>query len=298
MVAAAPMEGTERKEAARRPMISPEEATEEQRRPGGVLQSAAMSGQVFRLSHSKVQAFGTCRKLYWFRYVSGQPSPAPAPNAAGCVGTGIHRAMKALCETGEPADGAHELDAYLRMPAHECAGPGTDANRTAFELYEAGCAAHASIASEKRWAEIDTWAPWPSRGITVSARIDRADLLSGGGWQIIDWKTGAFEIDEVTDAQLDMGHIALRTSRRLANGEGVTAVAWNLRTGTRRVRVLQSDDARATMSLLANLAKRMQAEESFDAMPGTFCALCDWRSRCPEAEEVETRGWDAHAEED
>lgn len=254
-----------------------------------------MSGQMFRLSHSKAQAFAECRKLYWFRYVSGEPWPAAPPNPAGCVGTGVHRAMKVLCETGDPADGAHELGVYLRMPAHECAGPGTEAHRLAFQFYEAGCAAHASIDSEKRWAEIDTWAPWPSRGMTLSARIDRADIVRGSGWQIIDWKTGAFEVDEVTDAQLDIGHVALRTSQRMMDDAPVTAVAWNLRTGTRRVRALQKEDARATMARLANLAQRMQAEQGFEAMPGTFCALCDWRQRCPEAAEVETRGWDAHA---
>lgn len=253
-----------------------------------------MSGPMFRLSHSKAQAYAQCRKLYWFRYVSGEPWPPAVPNPAGCIGTGIHRAMRALCETGAPEDGAHELDAYLRMPAHECAGPGTAVYGTAFGIFETGCRAHASIESEKSWAEIDTWAPWPSRGVTLSARIDRADMVPGGGWQIIDWKTGAFEIDDVTDAQLDIGHIALRTSQRLLNDEPVTAIAWNLRTDTRRIRSLRRTDALATMSKLANLAERMQQEQPFDAMPGTFCALCDWRPRCPEAEEVETRGWDAH----
>lgn len=256
-----------------------------------------MGGPLFRLSHSKIQAFGQCRKLYWFQYVSGQRRPPAAPSAAGCIGTGVHRAMKTLCETGVVEDGAHELDAYLRMPAHGCAGPGTEAFRLAFEFYAAGCNAHGSIVSEKRWAELDTWAPWPSRGITVSARIDRADLLPGGAWQIIDWKTGTFDADDATDAQLDIGHIALRTSRQLGGEAPVTAVAWNLRTGERRVRELRPGDARATMQRLANLATSMQAEEDFDAMPGTFCGLCDWREQCGEAEEVEARGWDAYAEE-
>jgi len=253
-----------------------------------------MSGsQLFRLSHSKIQAFNRCRKSYWFRYLSGEPWPPDAPNPAGCIGTGVHLAMKTLCDTGDAADGANALDLYLRMPAHECAGPGTEAHRTAFALFARGCEAHALIESEDRWAEIDTWAPWPSRGITVSARIDRADRLADGTWQIVDWKTGAFDLDEVTDAQLDIGHIALRIGRQLGSEPLVTAVAWNLRSGQQRVRVLRRGDARATMQRLANLADRMQALTVFEASPGPSCRFCDWRPQCAEAERVETVGWDA-----
>jgi RecB family exonuclease len=253
-----------------------------------------MSGPpLFRLSHSKIQAFNRCRKSYWFRYLSGEPWPADTPNPAGCVGTGIHRAMKALCDTGDPDDGANALDVYLRMPAHECAGPGTDAYRSAFEMFARGREAHASIESEDRWAEIDTWAPWPSRGITVSARIDRADRMAGSAWQIIDWKTGSVDMDEITDAQLDLGHIALRIGRQLEGDASVTAVAWNLRSGQQRVRALRRGDALATMQRLANLADRMQSVTTFEATPGPFCRFCEWRPRCAEAETVESVGWDA-----
>src|SRR3712207_1648983 len=97
-----------------------------------------MSG-VFRLFHSKVASFDRCRKQYWFRYLSGLPRPPSEANAPGVIGTGVHRAMKALCDTGRPADGANVLGAYLRMPEHACAAPGTAAYGEAFDLYRRGC---------------------------------------------------------------------------------------------------------------------------------------------------------------
>jgi hypothetical protein len=109
------------------------------------------------------------------------------PNVAGCLGTGVHRAMKVLCETNDPETAARALDAYLRMPAHECAGPLQA--RTAFDLFERGSAAH--IDSERRPPGGTRMGALPSRGVTVTARVDRVDWLADGHYQIIDWKRAA-----------------------------------------------------------------------------------------------------------
>src|SRR3990172_9544098 len=195
--------------------------------------------------------------------------------------------MRVLCETDHPEDAEHELDVYLRMPKHEMAGAGTEYHRLAFELLANGVAAHESIVSEDRYAELNTWVRSASRSITVRAAIDRADRLDAAHWLIIDWKTGRFDLDEIVDAQLDRGHLALRTSRKLTNGARVTAIGWNLRSGVQRVRVLTRDDAKKTVDYLANLAARLQATEEFPATPGPQCTFCDWRDRCEEANDLE-----------
>jgi RecB family exonuclease len=250
-----------------------------------------MSGPLFQLSYSAVAAFNRCRKQYWFRKLSGLPPPPPVPTAPGCLGTGLHRAMKVLCETDDRETAARALDAYLRMPAHECVGPGTPAFDNAFQLFERGCVAHDSIASDDRWAELDTWAPWPSRGVTVTARVDRVDRFADGHYQIIDWKTGRYDYDDQTDAQLDIGHLALRVSRRQLEREApVVAIGWNLRTGQQRVRMLTGGDAVGTMRYYAALAQKIQSTTDFEATPGSGCTFCDWRERCAEAAEVDASG--------
>jgi hypothetical protein len=243
-----------------------------------------MDAPLFRLSHTKLSSFDQCRKKYWFAYVANAPRDPQSDTPAGVVGTGVHRAMKVLCDTGSEADGAHELDAYLRMPAHEMAGPGTEYHATAFELFANGCRAHASIESEASWSELDTWVPSQPLGIAVTTKVDRADRLDALHWQIIDWKTGKFDYGEVVDAQLDIAHLVLRTARQLPREARVTAIGWNLRSGQQRVRELTRDDAAATMRYLSHRAAQLQSNTEYEATPSAACSYCDWRAQCPDAE--------------
>ncbi len=260
-----------------------------------------MSG-VISLTYSKVKTFLSCRKAYWLDYESGLPRPPETDTIGGMIGTGVHRALARLCDTGDPAHGASELDAYLRMPSHEAVGPGTEYHDLAFELYQRGVAAHQSIESEDRWAELQGQALAHSRGIRLWAKIDRVDRLPGGHWQVIDWKTGRFDVGEETDAQLDIYHVILRTVRRLPAEAEVTAVGWNLRTGEKRVRSLTRADAAATVSYLSGLAHRIQSVAEFEAMPGPACGFCRWRPQCPESAEADAFaealfGYDAEPED-
>ncbi|GAB4335396.1 MAG: hypothetical protein Kow0010_22870 [Dehalococcoidia bacterium] len=242
----------------------------------------------FRLSHSKIQAFFLCRKQYWFRYLSREPRPPAVPSAPGIVGTAVHRAMKALCETDDSAAAARELDTYLRMPAHEVAGPGTEPYNEAFDLLLAGCDAHQTLMehSQDRYAELSATVLWRHGGVSLRARIDRADRIDDGRWVIVDWKTGSFDDDDTTDQQLDIGHLALRTQRRLARHETVRAIAWNLRTGHQRIRELTRDDAAGMLDSLSALARRMQEVTEFPAMPNPLCRYCEWLPGCPEGQDA------------
>jgi len=255
-----------------------------------------MSG-LFAITHSMVQSFERCRKQYWFGYLSGLERPEDVVSPPGLVGNGVHRALKTVCLTGDPEDGERELDAYLRMPAHECAGPGTEHYTRAMDLLRRGAEAHASIQSADRWAELDTWVPVHSRGVTLRARIDRADRLRNGEWQVIDWKTG-HDIDEVTDAQLDLGHVAVRTTFQLPSETFVSAIGWNLRSGQVRVRRLRSTDAKATVKRYIGIANRIRTTTEFAATPNRACGFCAWRPLCPAADAPAASEWDWDDDED
>ncbi len=187
--------------------------------------------------------------------------------------------MKTLCDTGEPEDGAHHLDTFLRMPSHECAAPGTEWYERAKALYAAGCDAHMSIASEESFPELNTWVPAKAQGVIIRTTIDRADRMADGSWLVIDWKTGSYDPPEDTDRQLDLGHLALRTIRPQLRGDiEVRAIAWNLRTGKQRVRVLHREDARHTRDWAARMAQRLQSTTDFTATPSRACSFCSWRT--------------------
>lgn len=235
------------------------------------------------MSYSKIACFQQCRKQYWFKYVSGEQWPEQRDSPASLIGTGVHRAMKVLCDTDDPDLARHELDAYTRMPIHAAIAAPSEHYATAFEVLEKGVAAHESIRSEGRWAELSSWTPWPARGITITTQIDRADRLAGGQYQLIDWKTGRWEFGEAIDLQLDIAHVVLRKARRLPRDANVTTIGWNLRTGEQRIRPLNRDDGVATLKRLAALGDAMRAATEFEANPSPACTFCDWRDRCPEA---------------
>jgi hypothetical protein len=200
--------------------------------------------------------------------------------------------MQKLCETGDARDGEHELELYLRMPSHAIAGPETEHYALACDIYANGVAAHQSIVSEARFAELDTWVPSKRRGIVVRAKVDRADRLAQDRWQLVDWKTGRFDLDDRVDWQLDIAHLVLRTQLRLPSAATVRAVGWNLRTGEQRVRELTRDDAVKTVDTLWRWVQRLEEVTEWPAMPGPHCTFCDWRARCEEAELVEREGID------
>jgi RecB family exonuclease len=254
-----------------------------------------MSGPLFAISYSKAAAYRQCRKRYWFRYLSGLPRPPERPNVPGLIGSAVHQGLRVLTETLEPALGRVEVEVYLRMPAHEMAGPGTEHYERALALYEAGAEVHAAIPSRQRWAERDL-SHRSRQGLEISARVDRIDLLASGEWQIIDWKTGADQ-DEWTDEQLDLAHVAARTAAHIPREAEVTAIAWNLREKlltpgyAPRTRRLRRSDAAATVAKYAALARELEATAEFPAMPGRACSFCEWRDQCPEAETP--AGWSA-----
>ncbi len=243
-------------------------------------------GQLFQTTHSKIQRFLRCHRQYWFAHVSGEPWPEEEESGAIIVGNAVHRGMQELAESGDSEVARKRVDAYLRMPKHAPVAPGTGHYDTVWECLERGIAAHASIDAAETWGELSTWAPWPSRGITVFARADRIDRLRDGVFQVIDWKTGRYEDPAAIDDQLDLAHVALRVAFHLPPDAEVTAINWNLRTGTRRERHLLGIHARATMGRALGLVRRFQSETEFRPSPGPHCTWCRWRLRCEAASAV------------
>jgi ATP-dependent exoDNAse (exonuclease V) beta subunit len=240
--------------------------------------------ELFRITPAKHRSFHTCLKQYWFKYLSGQTWPERDENEPPLVvGKGVHRAMHVLTQSQNEDVARQQLDIYLRMPKHSCAAPGTEAYDEAMALYEKGVEAHRSLEAEESWAERETLAPWPSRGIEVSARVDRVDRRSADHYVVIDWKTGGYEDEDQTDLQLDIGHVAARRTLRLGRQVRVTAIGWNLRKDEQRVRELVRDDAEATMELMAANAARMQRTTEFPATPSSACRFCEWQPQCPES---------------
>jgi hypothetical protein len=99
-------------------------------------------------------------------------------------------------------------------------------------------------------------------------------------------------MDDETDLQLDIGHLVLRVTRQLPRAADVTAIAWNLRSGRKRLRALTREDADATSRRLMGIARRIQEVTDFSATPSGACSFCDWRPQCAEAAYVDAGHYD------
>ncbi len=246
-----------------------------------------MPEPLFEMNFSRWKAWDACRKQYWFSYVSKEDWPEDRESAAGIIGKAVHEGMKYLADTNDVEVGAQRMDAYLRMPSHSVAGPGTDNYQMAFDYYARGCEAHHSLASLDSRTELNSWRHFKEYGVRLYSRMDRVDKLADDHYVLIDWKTGRYMADQQTDMQLDIAHTITRVVRPQLGSTGIVdAIAWNLRTGEKRTRRLTVQDAVMTGRLFGRLATRIQGEVEFEANPGPQCTFCQWRPRCDAAEEA------------
>ena len=246
-----------------------------------------MQEQLFQMNYSRWKAWDSCRKQYWFSYLSGMAWPDDIESAPGIVGKAVHEGMKYLADTGDEEMGRHRMEKYLAMPSHQVAGPGTDNYRMAMEYYENGCAAHRSIESVDCWTELSSWRHFKDFGVRLFARLDRVDKIAADHYLVIDWKTGRYLPSTDTDLQLDIAHTITRVTRPQLGSSGVVdAIAWSLRTGEQRIRRLTVQDAVQTGRLFGRIAARIQKEEEFEASPGPQCNFCKWRPQCTAAEDA------------
>lgn len=239
------------------------------------------------MNYSRWKAWDTCRKQYWYSYVSEEKWPDDEQSAPGIIGKAVHEGMKYLSDTDDEEVGAQRMDAYLRMPSHDSCGPGTDNYRMAHTYYESGIAAHRSLEAIDTRTEIESWRHFKEYGIRMRSRMDRMDKVADGHYRIIDWKTGRYMPDQATDMQLDIAHVIARITRPQLRSDGIVdSIAWNLRTGETRHRRLTVEDAVMTARLFGRLAVRIQREEEFETNAGPHCNICKWQPKCDAARDA------------
>jgi len=256
-----------------------------------------MGGKLFTLSARKLRTFLACRKQYHLRYVLEADGDPPPPSPDLVVGTAVHAALARLTETNDVDIARRALERKLRQNGPELAHPGTEAYERAVRLFEAGVEAHHQLDGIDARAEVESHAPWPSRGISLQGRLDRFERTRTGGYRVVDWKTGRQGITEADDLQLGIVSVIARTCFRVPREEHVEAIVWNLHTGQKAVYRLLRSDATETLEYVARIADEIREATEFPATPGPFCRWCEYRLSCSEAA-VTVEDWleDRHGE--
>ncbi|HLB78773.1 MAG TPA: PD-(D/E)XK nuclease family protein, partial [Candidatus Dormibacteraeota bacterium] len=116
----------------------------------------------------------------------------------------------------------------------------------------------------------------------VTGRIDRVDRLPGGGYEVIDYKTGSARRAQDLQRELQLGIYAM-AAREVFRFDPLTLSYYYLETGE-RVSVEKPAAQLAEDRAVIRRAAEGIAAELFPARPDRVkCAACDFRLLCPSA---------------
>jgi superfamily I DNA/RNA helicase/RecB family exonuclease len=244
-------------------------------------------GDGLALSASDLELYRTCPLKYKFARVFGIPQEPTINQRFGIL---IHRVLERFHseqarEKGERGDGLRRLR----------------------RLFEAGWRAHGFGASDdelqyrdralqalKRYWEQESSSEaepvWLERGFDfqigphhLRGRVDRVDRLPGGGYELIDYKTGErkSETELVHDLQLALYRLAAREAWDLQ----AVAGSYYYVLDAEKVAVGSApDDAERVERTVLQVGEGILGQD-FEPKPSpTVCSWCDYRLICPAAE--------------
>jgi DNA helicase-2/ATP-dependent DNA helicase PcrA len=244
-------------------------------------------GEGLALSASDLELYRTCPLKYKFARVFGIPQEPTINQRFGIL---IHRVLERFHAEQKRADGEPD-----------------DGLRRLRRLFEAGWRAHgfggsddelqfrdrALGALERYWEQersSDAEPIWLERGFDfqigphhLRGRVDRVDRLPGGGYELIDYKTGErkSEAELADDLQLALYRLAAREAWELEADAG----SYYYILDAEKVAVGSApDDAERVERTVLQVGEGILSQD-FEPQPSpAVCSWCDYRLICPAAE--------------
>src|SRR3954451_24537149 len=243
-------------------------------------------GEGLALSATDIELYRTCPLKYKFARVFGIPQETTINQRFGIV---IHQVLERFHgqQTAGDADaGSLERLMGLFAVAWRRSGFGESDDELQFreKAIEALRRYHArEVASgaQPRWVERKfdfRIGPHHLRG-----RVDRVDQLPGGGYELIDYKTGdpkpAQELE--SDVQLAIYRLAAREAWRL---EGAAGSYWYVLADEKVAVGGSSDDLERVEGVVLEVGEGILGQD-FEPRPSPeICSWCDFRLICPASE--------------
>lgn len=151
------------------------------------------------LTPSKISAFTSCPLAFRFSVIERLPEPPSLPAVRGTL---VHRALQLLftyCEPGER--GRETAQHWLEDAFAELSQPGGDVAELALGESEARELLHQAGVLLDRYYELEDPSTVRPAGLELDLEleldglklrgiIDRLDVLPGGGFAVVDYKTG------------------------------------------------------------------------------------------------------------
>jgi DNA helicase-2/ATP-dependent DNA helicase PcrA len=244
-------------------------------------------GEGLALSATDIELYRTCPLKYKFARVFGIPQETTINQRFGIV---IHQVLERFHgqqAAGEEAEaGSLERLMALFAAAWRRSGFGESDDELQFreKAIEALHRYHArevASGSHPRWVERKfdfRIGPHHLRG-----RVDRVDQLPGGGYELIDYKTGdpkpPRELE--SDVQLAIYRLAAREAWRL---EGAAGSYWYVLADEKVAVGGSPDDLERVESVVLEVGEGILGQD-FEPRPSPeICSWCDFRLICPASE--------------
>lgn len=227
------------------------------------------------ISFTRWRVYRECPWKYKLHFVDGRKIPA---TPKGSFGLSLHRAIEAWFEAGD--DSLEALHGALRSQWRDFGYKDEDEESRWYAKAERALARFHREESSRRTKVVASEKEfiWALGDHSVRGMIDRIDQSPGGGYELIDYKTGP---EAPTAAQVaadpQLRFYALGARR----GLGIAASLLTVDAVAAGARVSAPYDPEGEEALAADIAAAAAAIEAGRFEPDVrFCPRCDFRKDC------------------
>src|SRR4051794_6524618 len=282
--------GEERDLAARRELVAA-------RREPSLEQFIPRRGDGLALSASDIDLYRTCPLKYKFARVFAIPQEPTINQRFGIL---IHQVLErfhaeqvraeALSQAAEsggpPPSAAGSLDRLLALFEAGWRRTGFGSSDDELQYRDRAVAALAryhehDMRSESRPVWLERSFAFAIGSHRLRGRVDRVDQLPGGGYELIDYKTGERRTGTGDDVQLALYRLGAREAWQLETELGSY---WYVLEDERVPVPPAPDDAERVERTVLEVAAGIEAQD-FEPRPSyEICSWCDYRLICPASE--------------
>ncbi len=243
---------------------------------------------MFSASAFKLNTFQRCPQLYKYSYIDHLDKEYKTPKPYLTMGAHVHNALHDFYSQLEYEDRTFDrLEQILRRRWRENregfssredeAKWGVKAlNMLRLFVHRMDLSIQPTMLEDYYDVEVD-----PT--LKIIGRIDRADTLEDGSLHVIDYKTGKYDPDEVSDTQLLLYALIVSANQKrpVTKASYLFLPTWEWHS----IDVSQ-DAADEAIALVREQVALIQQETKFAPQPNKYCSSCDYLSICPVRERI------------
>jgi len=235
------------------------------------------------LSPFRILVYRQCPRKYRYIYHDGIWGEYKKPRPDLSLSNSLHLALRGLYRIGGPS--RHPVAKLLQLFDESWIPKGyhdQDEERRCLDLgrkalarfHEAECRCPVRSLFAERTLRT------PLNGYRIFAKIDRLDLLDGGGHEVVFYRTGPNCIvgdDEEERVCLPIYELLVREHY---GSDRVKLTVWDLLEGQRRSRFGDPDELAAFRDELKSVARTIAAAQEYPEQENRFCNWCDFVELC------------------